>query len=354
MGLGMPPALASRIGNNPASIAGVGTTQTGAAALTNGVVLLLTPTASNTAFILNSATSTGRPLYLWNASSSQGALIYPPTGGTINGGSVNASISIPTLTGAVVQLQNGSGVAAETWGAIVGTQGGATNPVFNTVTVVGELETGVNSATVTPIVMQSGPLNTTAVAGGLEYTVPGLYFSNAASSRGIVEVDQFIYAQAAITLVSQTGAQPAFVGASGGVLTNGEITLPVGTFEFECEFNLTALSATSGGFGFSLTAGSPAVIGQQSWEAYANKATLATPAAWQSSWNTGASTELATATTATVGFVRIHGTFTLTTAGPVIPNLSMTTAASAIVGVGSYFRVRPLGTQTVTFQGDWS
>ena len=52
IGLGMPSALASRIGNTPASIAGIGTTQTGAAALSGGGVMLITPAATNTAFVL--------------------------------------------------------------------------------------------------------------------------------------------------------------------------------------------------------------------------------------------------------------------------------------------------------------
>lgn len=118
MGLGMPAALASRIGNNPASLAGVGTTQVGATPLSGGAVMLITPTAGNTAFVLASATSTGRAVYVWNRSASVTALIFPPLGGAINGGTVNASISLAPLLGAIFQLLNGSGVAAEQWGAI--------------------------------------------------------------------------------------------------------------------------------------------------------------------------------------------------------------------------------------------
>lgn len=292
MGLGLPPALASRLGNTPQTVAGVGTTQSGAALLTGGSLFALTPTASNTAYLLNSLFSTGRLIQLWNTSASQTALIYPPTGGTINGGAVNASISIPPLSGALVELFNGSGVAAETWGVILGSSGGASQSLA--------------------------------------------------------------YVQAPITLTSQTAAQPAFVG-TGGVLTNGQVALPVGTYEFVGEFNLSAMSASSGGFGFALGTANSAVIGAQSWSGYANKAaTLATPAAPQFSWNTTASTGLATASTATVGFFRVEGTFTLTTAGAIIPEISLTVAAAAVVGVGSYFKVIPLGSATVSTVGNWS
>ena len=312
MGLGMAPALAGRLGNNPpvtsaglpTTLAGIGTSQTGAAIV--NVTCAAAPTSNNTAFILNKAASTGRPLYFWNTSSSQTALVFPPVGGTINGGAANASISVPPLSGAMFQLFNGSGVAAETWGCNFGS----------------------TSSFVTP----------------------------PAFANGLVDVEQFIYAQAAITLLSQTAAQPAFVG-TGGVLTNGEVTLPLGTFEFDAFFDISAMSATSASFGFSLTAGTPAVIGQQNWECDANKATLATPVAWTKSWNTAANTAVATASTATVGAARIRGTFTLTTAGPVIPNLSfgtITGAPTPIVGVGSYFRVRMFGANNVTFVGNWS
>jgi hypothetical protein len=119
MGLGMSPALAERLGNTPATLAGAGTAQTGAAQL-HTPVTLATPTGGQTAYLLTSTFSTGRPLYFWNTSATVTALVFPPSGGTINGGSANASVSVPPLSGALFQLENGSGVAAETWGAIIG------------------------------------------------------------------------------------------------------------------------------------------------------------------------------------------------------------------------------------------
>lgn len=348
MGLGMPPALASRLGNTPASVNGNGTGQTGAT-LINSPVNLITPSSGNTAFVLSNSLSTGRPVWLWNQSTTVTALVFPPSGASFVGGSANGSISIPPATGAVVQLLNGEGVSAELWGVNLSAVGAGG--------VSGAIVLPANTATLTPLTFKAGTLNTTPAAGGMEFDGNVLYFDAAASQRGEVPVESLIYVQAAITLVSQTGAQAAFVGSSGGVLTNGEITLPLGTFQFEAEFNISAMSSTSGGFGFALGTANSAVIGQQSWSAYANKATLATPAAPQFSWNTTASTELATASTATVGFVRLEGTFTLTTAGSIIPQLSFTTVAGSaapIVGVGSYFKIRSLGSATVSYVGNWS
>ena len=120
MGLGMPAPLASRLGNTPQSVSGNGTAQVGATSFGGGGLFLATPTSSNTAFILSNALSTGRPVWFWNQSASQTALIFPPVGGKINGGSTNASVSVGPLNGAIFQLENGSGVAAESWGALIG------------------------------------------------------------------------------------------------------------------------------------------------------------------------------------------------------------------------------------------
>lgn len=128
MGLGMPPALANRLGNNPTSVAGVGTTQTGAATIQSSVTLA-TPTSSNTAFILNLGSSTGRPFYVWNQSATITAIIFPPSGGSINGEAANIGVDVPPLSGGFFQLLNGAGVAAETWGAIIGDAGGGASSI---------------------------------------------------------------------------------------------------------------------------------------------------------------------------------------------------------------------------------
>jgi hypothetical protein len=116
MGLGMPPALAARLGNTPSTIAGVGTTQTGAASI-NVPVVVATATANNTAFVLSNQLSTGRLVWVWNTSALD-INVFPPSGGTINSGATNAAFSVPANSGAVFQLFNGAGVSAETWGAI--------------------------------------------------------------------------------------------------------------------------------------------------------------------------------------------------------------------------------------------
>jgi hypothetical protein len=165
---------------------------------------------------------------------------------------------------------------------------------------------------------------------------------------GVVDQEQYITNTAARTLASQTAAQKIF-----GTPTNGQVTLPVGSFFFDSFFSLSAMSATSGSFGFALAG--TAVLGGQLWQSEANKvATIATAAAAMNTTNTAANTALVTANTNTAGWAHVWGKFRVTTAGTIIPSVSLTVAAAAIVGADSWFRVWPLGASTVASVGNWS
>ena len=148
------------------------------------------------------------------------------------------------------------------------------------------------------LTLTSDPLGS-ATTGTLEFTNPAFYLTPATSQRGVVHADQFILQQATYTLTSQTAAQKLF-----NAVSNGTVTLVAGTYEFDCMFSLSSMSATSGSFGFAL--GGAATFTQY-WWSNANKATLATAAGGQVTYNTAANTAIATATTATVAFARCGG-----------------------------------------------
>lgn len=185
-----------------------------------------------------------------------------------------------------------------------------------------------------------------AVTGTLEFTSPAFYLTPATSQRGVALADQFILQQGIYTLTSQTATQKLF-----GVTTSGAVTLVAGTYEFECVFSLSSMSATSGSFGFALGGGATFT---QYWWSIANKATLATAANGQVTFNTAANTAIATASTATVAFARCTGVLVVATGGTVIPQVSLGVAAAAVVGIGSYFKIRALGDSAATSIGNWS
>lgn len=195
------------------------------------------------------------------------------------------------------------------------------------------------------LTLNSDPLGS-ATTGTLEFTTPAFYLTPATSQRGVVLTDQIIVQQSTYTLTSQTAAQKLF-----GATTNGTVTLVAGTYEFECVFSLSSMSASSGSFGFAFGGGATLT---QYWWSNANKATLATAAGGQVTYNTAANTAIATATTATVGFARIGGMLNVSVGGTLIPQVSLGVAAAAVVGVGSYFKIRALGDTAVASVGNWS
>jgi hypothetical protein len=204
------------------------------------------------------------------------------------------------------------------------------------------------STSVAPLRLTSGTNLTTPATGAVEYDGTVFYATAAASTRQVVNAEQFITLTSTYTLTSQTAAQKLF-----NTSTNGAVTLPVGTYYFECLFTLSSMSASSGAFGWDLTAGTATISGI-SWASLGNKAALATAASPQSTVNTAANTTIVTATANTVGWALIRGKARISVAGTVTPQVSLGVAATAVVGVDSYFRIVPVGSNTVTNVGNWS
>ena len=198
------------------------------------------------------------------------------------------------------------------------------------------------------ITLTSDPLGS-ATTGTLEFENPAFYLTGAASQRGVVLADQYLLQQATYTLTNTTSAQKLF-----GVTTNGAVTLVPGTYEFECTFSLSSMSVSSGAFGFAL--GGSATFTQY-WLATARKSALTDTATTNPavvSYNTTANTALVAANTVATGFARIIGNVIVTIGGTVIPQVSLGVGAAAVVGIGSYFKIRALGDAAATSSGNWS
>ena len=196
------------------------------------------------------------------------------------------------------------------------------------------------------LTLTSDPLGS-ATTGTFEFENPAFFMTGATSQRGAVLVDQYILLQATNTLTSQTAAQALF-----DVTGSGQVTLVAGTYEFECQFSLSSLSATSSSFGFAFGGGATF---SQYWWSLANKAAAITTAvAGSVTYNTAANTGIAVAAAGALGFARIHGVLTVTVGGTLIPQVSLGTAAAAVVGIGSFFKIRALGSSAATTSGNWS
>ena len=257
--------------------------------------------------------------------------------------------SAGALTGSANLTFNGTTLTAAGFSGPLNGTVGATTPTTGRFTTITQ---SAGTASIAPIILTSGTNLTTAAAGAFEYDGNTPYFSVAASTRGVLRTEQWVVLTGTNTLTSQTAVQPIFDG--GGGPTNGSVTLPIGTYQFECVYALTAMSATSGSFGFAL--GGAATF-TYAYDATASKAgtAAATSQAGFKLFSSAASTALVTNSTGTVGSALIKGIIRVTVAGTIIPQVSLTVAAAAIVSTNSYFKVSPLGNvSTVATVGNWA
>lgn len=193
-----------------------------------------------------------------------------------------------------------------------------------------------------------------ATTGTLEFTTPAFYLTPATSQRGVVLADQYIIQQATYTLTAGLAANtPQKLFST----TNGAVTLVTGTYEFEGQFSLSSMNGVSANaFGFALGGG--ATFTQYWWATAIKAASLSTVTAANAvtSYNTAANTAISgTTNTNTLGFARVGGIIVVTAGGTVIPQVSQSvTSVAAVVGIGSYFKIRALGDSAATTSGNWS
>lgn len=312
------------------STSGVGTTDT-----------IVFKTGNNGAVTALTIASNGNATFLSSSTTAMGTV------------TVSTSVTSPLViggsgVGSALTLQSTSGAGAtDTIVFKVGNAGGTTVATMASTTAF--LLMGAGTTAIAPFKLTSGTNLTTAAAGAVEYDGSAMYFSPAASTRSTVMSRQIMYLGTAYTLTNATGVQKMFNGS-----TNGQVTLPVGDYEFECYSTISALPAT-GTFGFAM-AGTATYT--QAWQAIGARVAAGTAATPSVSFNTTANTAVTPTSATTTAFMSIKGTINVTVTGTVIPQFSMTTtAAAAIIGVGSFFWITPFsGTNGATNVaiGNWS
>lgn len=154
------------------------------------------------------------------------------------------------------------------------------------------------------------------------------------------------------TLTSSVAEQRLFNNTAAGALA-----LPTGVYEFESFLYLTAMSATSGNAAFDPIGAGTAGGDQFGYDVAGIDATgpmaVATVTGLGSvGQQTGAS--MVTAGTGTSMRAKIEGMFRISTAGTIIPSITLVTAAAAVVNPGSYFKITKIGESSETFFGPWS
>ena len=347
--------------------AGAGSVPTWTTPTTGTVTSVAALTLGTTGTDLSSTVATGTttPVITLNvptASASNRGALSSTDWSTFNGkqAALVSGTNIKTINGSTILGSGDLTVSAAAGGSNTqiqynssGSLAGSANLTFDGTTITAASAIiSASAGSIAPLKLTSGTNLATAAAGSFEYDGSSFYTSIASATRGVMRTEQVVVLNSTYTLTSQTGAQKLF-----NATTNGAVTLPIGTYQFECFFSLSSMSATTGSFGFAMVAGT-AVIGSQGWRSIAQKgtATLATATAGQLTYSTAANTALTTTSANTVGYAYISGIIKITTAGTVIPSVSLGVASAAIVGINSYFKIAPVtGASAANITvGNWS
>lgn len=166
----------------------------------------------------------------------------------------------------------------------------------------------------------------------------------------IFDAEQFTALTGAYTLTNSTSTQKLFNATANGAVTVRAAT----SYFFECEFDITGLSASAHTLQFSF--GGTATYTSCRYKADTNTGAAGTLVAWTTAVSNVATVFTITASvTTTTAQARIMGIVRVNAGGTLIPSVTQVTAsAAAIVGVNSWFRLWPVGSNVITNAGDWT
>lgn len=239
------------------------------------------------------------------------------------------------------------GTAAGTWDVAPYMKDNAPNTLTNSLTLAA------GTTSLAPLILQPGTSMTNPTDGAFEMDADCLYFTHDVGNRGVIPNTQLIRADTTRTFTSNTSQQAIFTTPA-----NGSITLETGCYMFEGLIAMTSMSATSGNGKFSIIGAGTATLGSILWLALGRDLTLnATGASSGASLHniaTQTGADIVTPGTTTDMGVMVQGTFEVTVAGTIIPSFAQTTAAAAVVSVGSYIQVNRVGSTTLTSIGQWT
>jgi hypothetical protein len=211
---------------------------------------------------------------------------------------------------------------------------------------------GAGTTTVASEVYTSGTVLTTAAAGAMEFDGTCLYHTAAASSRQVVNAEQLSTVQGStVTLANNTNAQ-AWLPAANDTLTVQAST----TYEFEALIEIEGMGTVSRTIS-TLFGGTATFTSIQYWSmtwagVAAASATLQATKVNQVATAVVVVPASTTAATALVlrGIMRING------AGTLIPQVQFSAdpTGTIVVALDSYFRIWPVGSNTVASVGNWA
>ena len=222
---------------------------------------------------------------------------------------------------------------------------GQTNP-----TAALHLKAGTTNANTAPLKFTSGALLTTAEAGVIEFDGSAFYSSPVSSNRGVSPSIHFSVNSANVAMTNGTGVQSVLAPGQDEFTVAGSTT-----YEFEALFVITGMGATSRTI-YSLFEGSSnvasilysalVIVNDPNVDGATQRTTIVNQTS-----STAITNSLVGASTSFIlkGIIRIN------TGGTLIPRIQFSAApGGTIIGArNSYFKLYPIGSNTVTNVGNW-
>jgi hypothetical protein len=255
-----------------------------------------------------------------------------------------------TLTIATIFASTNGGSALSLSGAAYVSLSLADDDIKNLNPVSITCQAGTSS--VAAVTLTSGSVLNSATNGVMEYDGNALMFTPSSTSRGAVPAAQFVCLTSTYTLTSQTATQKLFnVPSSGSLSVTGSTR-----YRFNCVLGVTSMSGTSGNALFDIKGAGSATFTSALWVAVGGDAAANTAIAGGASFQTSsaATTNIILAGTGTGLGVLITGQFVINASGTIIPSIGLTTAAAAVVNVGSFFECWPVSAGSTTSLGNWT
>jgi hypothetical protein len=233
---------------------------------------------------------------------------------------------------------------------------GGTLATLGSPTFTGTVTLPTSTNTTAPLILPSGTILSTPAAGVIESDGRVLYQTpNATPGRAVVDTSYFEILTTAKTLSSTTGNQALF-----NATTNGAFTVQANTtYLFEIVANVIT-TGTANAFLLNFNFGGTATFTSAAFQTmYAPQTTAGTAGTLRYLvWTSATGGNMYTTTSQAVANpFQVKGVLRTNASGTIIPQIAFSVApgsSTTQTAAGSYIRLTPIGTDTVTYSGAWT
>jgi len=361
------------------SVTALGTNQATGTVLTAGKNLVLA--ADGAVGVTLPVAKEGMAITVVNTVSGQDLKVYAASPDTINAAATATANVVAAGTDAVFHCDTighwyvrqtgvGTGTATSSTTAELNTLNGVTaGTVIASKAIVVDagikatgllnMTYGAGTTSVAPVNYTAGTNLTSAVAGATEYDGKVTYQTNVTSSRQVVDTEQFICLTANYSASDVATAQKVFNSPTNGTLTLAATT----SYMFEALYMIANTGTTSHTWGTLFTLGGSVTSIAYLAEAYTGTTsgvTITPMSACQVAVATVVPVTAASTSATEFVSIKLRGIIRANAAGTIIPQIQasaqpgLSGSAGVTVLAGSFFRVWPVGSNTVASVGNWS